>query len=102
MSARKKRVAQKVKTKDNKKRTGTRQAAGKRTAPKKIKNIAKKLTKKSRPRAKEPMHARKTKKLKPVVENTIIDVIDEPVPGVLRVTEIEEVSVVVPGGEEEE
>lgn len=32
----------------------------------------------------------------PVVEGEIIDVIDEPVPGIVRVTEIEEVSVAVP------
>ncbi len=32
----------------------------------------------------------------PVVENTIIDVIDEPVPGVVRVTEYESVRTTTP------
>ena len=40
----------------------------------------------------------------PIVEDTIVDVIDEPLPGVMRVTEIEEVSVALPdeGVEEED
>ena len=39
-----------------------------------------------------------------VVEDTIVDIIDEPLPGVMRVTEIEEVSVALPneGAEEED
>jgi hypothetical protein len=36
------------------------------------------------------------------VQDTIVDIVDEPVPGVMRVTEIEEVSVTNPDGDDEE
>ena len=38
----------------------------------------------------------------PVVEETVIDIVDEPLPGVVRLTEIEEIEVSVPDSEEEE
>jgi hypothetical protein len=34
----------------------------------------------------------------PVIEDTIIDVIDEPVPGVVRVTEYETIRTMTPNG----
>lgn len=50
------------------------------------------------------MSARKprpAKQMVPVVEGEIIDVVDEPMPGVVRVTEIETMRVTVPGSDEE-
>jgi hypothetical protein len=37
-----------------------------------------------------------------VVEETVIDVVDEPLPDVVRLTEIEETEVTLPDTEEEE
>lgn len=44
---------------------------------------------------------RPAKQMVPVVEGEIIDVVDEPMPGVVRVTEIETMRVTVPGSDEE-
>jgi hypothetical protein len=47
--------------------------------------------------ARQPKHG-----ATPVVEETVIDVIDEPLPGIVRLTEIEETEVTLPDTEEEE
>ena len=94
-----------------KKRTVTRKAKVKRGKPHKkvAKRVAPKRARKtSRPslpgsgKAKRVRARQQKQPSKPAVEDTIIDVIDEPVPGVLRVTEIEEVSVAVPDTEEDD
>ena len=41
------------------------------------------------------------KRTAPVVQDTIIDIVDEPLPGVVRVTEIEGVSITTPDEDEE-
>jgi hypothetical protein len=38
----------------------------------------------------------------PAVEDAVIDIVDEPAPGVVRVTEIEKVSVGVPDSDEKD
>ena len=39
---------------------------------------------------------------RPVIEETVVDMVDQPLPGVVRLTEIEEMEVSVPDPEEEE
>ena len=78
-----------------KKRIATRKKASKRgkTGAKSArKKVAKRATPKKRPRktaAKKMAPKKPSRQRVPVVEDTIIDVIDEPVPGVVRVTEYE-------------
>jgi hypothetical protein len=84
-----------------KKRTATRKKASKRgkaSAKPARKKAARYATPKRRPRKITAKTApRKAPKQKvPVVEDTIIDVIDEPVPGVVRVTEYETISRTTP------
>ena len=85
-----------------------RKKAAKRTTPKKAKSkvrragrgALKSTAKKKRPpKTAARMAPRKTPKQVvevPVVEDTIIDVIDEPIPGVVRVTEYESVRTTTP------
>ena len=85
-----------------------RKKAAKRTTPKKAKSklrqarrgALKSTAKKKRPpKTAAKMVPRKAPREVvevPVVEDTIIDVIDEPVPGVLRVTEYESVRTTTP------
>ena len=84
-----------------KKRKVTRRKASKRrkaSAKPARKKAAKRATpKKRRPKAAAKMAPRKT--LTPgasVIEDTIIDVIDEPIPGVVRVTEYETIRTITP------
>ena len=77
-----------------KKRVTTRKKASKRgkaSAKPARRKSAKRATPKKRPRkTAAKMAPRKAPRQRvPVVEDTIIDVIDEPVPGVVRVTEYE-------------
>lgn len=92
-----------------KKRVTTRKKASKRgkaSAKSSRKKIAKRATTKKRPRKTSAKKApRKVGRQRvPVIEDTIIDVVDEPVPGVARVTEYETVSLTTPnrGGPETE
>jgi hypothetical protein len=75
-----------------KKRAATRKGASKRgkaSAKPLRKKVAKRATAKKRsPQAAAKMPPRKAT-MAPVVEDIIIDVIDEPMPGVVRVTEYE-------------
>jgi hypothetical protein len=78
------------------KRIATRKKASKRrkaSAKPAGKKAAKRATQKKRtPKAVAKMAPRKTlRQGAPVIEDTIIDVIDEPIPGVVRVTEYETV-----------
>ena len=84
-----------------KKRTATSKKSGKRgkvSGKPSRKRVAKRATPKKRPRkTTAKMIPRKAPRREgPVVEDTIIDVIDEPVPGVVRVTEYETIRTVTP------
>ena len=84
-----------------KKRIATRKKASKRgkaSAKPARKKAAKRATTKKRPRKTTvKMTPRKAPKQGvPVIEDTIIDVIDEPMPGVIRVTEYETVQTTSP------
>ena len=96
------------------KRLATRKAKskGNRTHSKKLKKPVrrpaspKKAKRKSRPSKDRVAVGTQTRSRQPKqrstpqVEDTIIDVVDEPIPGVLRVTEIEEITVAVPDSDE--
>ena len=84
-----------------KKRVATRKKASKRgkaSAKPARKKAAKRATPKKRPpKTVAKMAPRKApRRGAPVIEDTIIDVIDEPVPGVVRVTEYETVTMTQP------
>jgi len=86
-----------------KKRVETRKKASKRgkaSAKPARKKAAKRATTKKRPRKTTvKMTPRKAPKQGvPVIEDTIIDVIDEPAPGVVRVTEYETIRMTPPKG----
>jgi hypothetical protein len=100
MASKKKRVTTKSKRKEtpSKQRKKVMASRKKKATSKKrtIKRTARKRVSQRRPtRLRRPAR---------VVEDTIVDIIDEPLPGVMRVTEIEEVRVAVPdeGAEEDD
>ena len=74
-----------------KKRIATRRKVSKRgklsAKPTRKKAIKRAMPKKRPPKAK--MTPKKAPRRGPVIEDTIIDVVDEPVPGMVRVTEYE-------------
>ena len=76
----------------------------KRAVAKRTKKSAKKPTRRARRTGvSKRIQARQQKHgAAPVVKQTVIDVVDEPLPGVVRLTEIEETEVTVPDSEEEE
>jgi hypothetical protein len=84
-----------------KKRLATRKKASKRGKAK-AKPARKKASKRATPKKRPPKSAAKKPPRKarrqgmPVVEDTVIDVIDEPVPGVVRVTEYETIRTTTP------
>ena len=84
-----------------KKRIAARKKASKRgkaSAKPSRKKAAKRATPKKRPRKTTAKIAPKKapRQNVPVVEDTIIDVIDEPIPGVVRVTEYETIRMTTP------
>jgi hypothetical protein len=84
-----------------KKRVATRKKASKRgqasAKPARKKAAKRAMPKKRPPKTVAKMAPRKTpRRSAPVVEDTIIDVIDEPVPGVVRVTEYETIRTTTP------
>ena len=92
MAKAKKRIAARKKASKRGKASAkpARKGTTKRAVPKKrpLKTVAKKApTKAPRKSPRQPM---------PVIEDTIIDVIDEPVPGVVRVTEYETITKTTP------
>jgi len=101
MASRKKRTTTKSKGKT---RTTMRKKPVKRGAAKRTKKSAKKRTVKTRraPISKRIQARQQKRGATPVVEQTVIDVIDELLPGVVRVTEIEETKVTLPDSEDEE
>ena len=86
-----------------KKRVATRKKASKRGKAS-VKPARKKAAKRAAPKKRPPKTAAKMAPRKaprqgaPVIEDTIIDVIDEPVPGVIRVTEYETIRGTIPSG----
>ena len=93
-----------TKSKVGKRRATIRKKTVKRAAAKPTKKSAKKSIRRARrtgvPRRTQ---ARQQKRgATPVVETTVIDVVDEPLPGVVRLTEIEEMEVAARDTEEEE
>ena len=110
MAKAKKRVATRKKSSKRGKASAkpARKTAAKRTTPKEAKSkvrragsgAPKPAVKKKRPpkttASKAPRKAPRKVVEVPVVEDTIIDVIDEPVPGVIRVTEYELIRTATP------
>lgn len=96
MASRRKRAT--AKSKGGKTRTTMRKKTVKRAVAKRTKKSAKKRTTKTRRSGlSKRIQARRQKRgATPVVETTVIDVVDEPLPGVVRLTEIEEMEVSVP------
>ena len=82
-----------------KRRIATRRKASKRGKAS-AKPARKKVVKRAMPK-KRPLKAKMTPKKAPrkgvpVIEDTIVDVVDEPVPGVFRVTEYETIRTTTP------
>jgi hypothetical protein len=106
VASRRKRVTvRRIGSKAAKRPTKVRKKLGKGAVTKKSRRVAKKMVVKTRQkkRATQRTRVRQTKRIPtPVVEDTVIDVVDEPIPGVMRVTEIEEVSVAVPEADDDE
>jgi len=102
MAGRRKRAT--TKSKVGKRRATTRKKTVKRAVAKRTKKSAKKPTRRARRSAvSKRIQARRQKRgATPVVETTIIDVVDQPLPGVVRVTEIEEMEVAMRDNDEEE
>ena len=92
--AKKRSATRKKKAVKGKKAKPARKKAVKRAAPKKKsrKPAAKVTSKKALKKA--PKKAPRQRKL--MVEDTIVDVMDEPVPGVIRVTEYETITTPIP------
>ena len=101
MASRKRRT---TKSKVGKRRATIRKKAVKRAVAKRTKKSAKKPTRRARRTGvSKRIQTRQPKRgATPVVEETVIDIVDEPLPGVVRLTEIEEMEVSVPDSEEEE
>jgi hypothetical protein len=102
MASRRKRAT--TKSKGGKIRATMRKKTVKRAVAKPTKKSAKKRTTRARRGAvSKRIQARRQKRgATPVVETTIIDVVDEPLPGVVRLTEIEETEVTLRDTAEEE
>ncbi len=112
MAKRKKRVAaRKIKSKGGKTRSkALRKKATERAAPRRARKPVKKTAKKVATKArrvgaigKKRVYEQK-QILKPAagtVETTIVDVIEEPFPGIVTVTEFEAESIVLPDSDEE-
>ena len=106
MAKAKKRVATRKKSSKRGKASAkpARKTAAKRTTPKEAKSkvrragsgAPKPAVKKKRPPKTAARKAPRKVVEVPVVEDTIIDVIDEPVPGVIRVTEYESIRTATP------
>ncbi len=102
MASRKKRST--TKSKGRKTRATMRKKTVKRAVAKRTKKGAKKRgTKTGRSGVSKRIQARQRKHgARPVIEETVIDLVDRPLPGVVRLTEIEEIEVAAPDSEEKE
>ena len=102
MVSRKKRAT--TKSKGGRTRATMRKKTLKRAAAKRTKKSAEgRTTKTHRSGLSKRIQSRQQKRgATPVVEETVLDIVDEPLPGVVRITEIEEMEVAVPDTEEDE
>ena len=93
-----------TKSKVGKTRAKLRKKTVKRAAARRTKKSAKaRAAKASRGEVSKRIQARQQKPgATPVVEKTVIDVVDEPLPGIVRVTEIEETEVSAPDSDQAE
>jgi hypothetical protein len=91
-----------TKSKGRKTRATTRKKTVKRAVAKRAKKSARKRTTKTRRSApsKRIQSRQQNRAATPVVQETVVDIIDEPLPGVVRVTEIQETDVRVSDTEE--
>jgi hypothetical protein len=86
----------------------TRKVSGKRSAKRPVakkakrsaKTAGKKLTRNARPAAR-PRNKKGVPTPTPQVETEIVDVIEEPIPGVVSITEVESTRVIIPDSDEE-
>ncbi len=85
------RTAKKVTAKESVKRRVGRKSPG---TSRKV--AAKTVKKRASPRKRQ-----QTEEMIPVVQSEVIDVVDEPVPGVVRVTEIEQTRVTLPDSDDD-
>jgi hypothetical protein len=103
MAKRKKRrsTGRKTKLKTSTRKTRTTKKSVKRTVGRKSRRTAKTTRRTSRKQVTRRKGVAPAKpEMVPVVEGEIIDVVDEPMPGVIRVTEIETTRVAVPDSED--
>jgi hypothetical protein len=97
--ARRKKRRMAAQSKRGKMRSKLRKTAIARPAKRKKKTATKKRRIKTAARKRPSQRPKKPQRSRhptPVVVDTIVDIIDEPLPGVMQVTEIEEVGVAVP------
>ena len=112
----KRRKVRATKSKTSKRRAKTAKTVVKRAVGKKSRRKSKTVAAKVSPRRTSKKVAARTARTRasrpknvsppkpqaaPIVQGEIIDVIDEPVPGVMRVTEIEETRVTVRGADDD-
>jgi hypothetical protein len=102
MVSRKKRAT--TKSKGRRIRAATRKKTAQRVVAKPTKNSTEKRTAKTRRSGvqKRVQEHRQKSGATPVVEETVIDVVEEPLPGVVRITEIEETNVTLSDTDGEE
>jgi hypothetical protein len=93
-----------TKSKGSKTRATMRKKTVNRAAAKRTKKSTKKRPKKTRRSApsKRVQARQQHRGATPVLEETVVDIIDEPLPGAVRVTEIEETEVRVPDSDQGE
>ena len=107
MAKAKQRIGRNIAKRSKVRASSTRQKGAKRAAAKKVRSKVRKtahsarnVTAKKRPgpksAARKAMRKPPTATVKLPVEDTIIDVVDEPAPGVIRVTEYEVIRAIAP------
>jgi len=97
----KRRTGRKTKSKAFIRKTRTAKKSVKRMGDRKSRRTAKTTRRTSRKQISRRKPTQ-TEQIVPVVEGEIIDVVDEPMPGVIRVTEIETTRVAVPDSESDD
>lgn len=102
MATRRKNTARKTKSKGSQPRSKPhRKSVVRATSSKREKGSKKRLSKTTRKRAsRRPQALRRSQGTAPVLQDTIVDIVDESLPGIVRVTEIEEVGVAMPDEED--
>ena len=80
----------------------TAKRSGKRPVGGKSPGTSKKVSPGTSKKRVSPRNQPQTERMMPVVQGEIIDVVDEPMPGVVRVTEIETTRVTLPDSDDDE